>query len=244
MKQLYFLNAFLLAAVLTACTGKSMEIPSQTAAATVTTAVVEESLPETQSETQPESQPESQPEAQPEAQPETQPKTQPESKPKTQPETQLQSQPQPVAQGIGTGTGTEPERVPEAGSGEGIENEEETMRISVQGNGHTVVFELNDSPASKSLYNQLPLTIEVENYGGNEKIFYPPVRLEIGDTQLTKGGGEGGLAYFASWGDVIMYYGDFSSYSGLYDLGTAISGREWIEELSGEIVIEGVKMSL
>lgn len=43
--------------------------------------------------------------------------------------------------------------------------------------------------ASGSLYNQLPLSIEVENY------------------------------------------------SGLYDLGTAVSGSQWIGELSGEITI-------
>lgn len=116
--------------------------------------------------------------------------------------------------------------------------EEGATLIQVQGNGHTVVFELNDSPASRSLFSQLPLSIEVENYSNNEKIFYPPDKLEIGETPLTDGGGEGGLAYFASWGDVIMYYGEFGPYSGLYDLGTAVSGSEWIETLSGEIVIE------
>lgn len=112
------------------------------------------------------------------------------------------------------------------------------MQIQVQGNGHTIVFELNDSPASRSLYRQLPLTIEVQDYSSNEKIFYPPDELEIGDTPLTEGGGAGRLAYFASWGDVILYYGDFGPYSGLYDLGTAITGSEWIPGLSGEILIE------
>lgn len=112
------------------------------------------------------------------------------------------------------------------------------MQIQVQGNGHTIVFELNDSPASRSLYRQLPLTIEVQDYSSNEKIFYPPDELEIGDTPLTEGGGAGRLAYFASWGDVILYYGDFGPYSGLYDLGTAITGSEWIPDLSGEILIE------
>lgn len=112
------------------------------------------------------------------------------------------------------------------------------MQIQVQGNGHTIVFELNDSPASRSLYRQLPLTIEVQDYSSNEKIFYPPDELEIGDTPLTEGGGAGRLAYFAPWGDVILYYGDFGPYSGLYDLGTAITGSEWIPGLSGEILIE------
>lgn len=114
----------------------------------------------------------------------------------------------------------------------------DVMRIEIQGNGHTVVFELNDSPAARSLYSQLPLSVEVENYGNNEKIFSPPEGLETDGTPFTAGGGEGGLAYFAPWNNVVLYYGSFGPYSGLYDLGTAISGSEWIEELTGEITIE------
>ena len=127
-------------------------------------------------------------------------------------------------------TKTEPETVEP-------EKENEDLRISVQGNGHTIVFQLNDSAASRSLYNQLPLSLEVEDYSSDEKIFYPPKKLDTGDTPLTEGGKAGGLAYFSPWGDVIMYYGDFGSYSGLYDLGSAVSGSEWIQELSGEILI-------
>lgn len=133
---------------------------------------------------------------------------------------------------------TEPKGWPDKEDSEETLNKAESMQIRVQGNGHTIIFELNDSPASRSLYSQLPLTIEAEDYSSNEKIFYPPAELEIGDTPLTEGGGEGGLAYFASWGNVIMYYDSFGPYSGLHDLGTAVSGSEWIEELSGEILIE------
>lgn len=34
-----------------------------------------------------------------------------------------------------------------------------------------------------------------------------------------------------------MFYGKYGPYSGLYELGTAVSGSEWIQELSGEILI-------
>lgn len=142
-----------------------------------------------------------------------------------------------------TGIPAGSEDVPVEEESEETLNNEEVMQIQVQGNGHTIVFELNDSPASKSFFSQLPLTLEVEDYGSNEKIFYPPEELEIGDTPLTEGGGEGGLAYFEPWGDVIMYYDSFDPYSGLYDLGTAVSGSEWIRGLSDEILIEPVGTS-
>lgn len=49
-------------------------------------------------------------------------------------------------------------------------------------------------------------------------------KLDTGDTPLTEGGGKGGLAYVSPWGDVVMYDGPYGPYSGLYDLGTAVSG--------------------
>ena len=122
---------------------------------------------------------------------------------------------------------------------EPCQNEEEnTMQISVETNkGNETVFNLNDSPAAKELYEQLPLTIEVENYGNNEKIFYPPEELDVSNTPLVESAQPGTLAYYAPWGDVVMFYGNFGSASGLYELGHAVSGSGYIENMSGTIDI-------
>lgn len=42
---------------------------------------------------------------------------------------------------------------------------ENVMKIKVTSETAEVIFELNDSSASKSFYGQLPLTVTVENYG-------------------------------------------------------------------------------
>lgn len=115
--------------------------------------------------------------------------------------------------------------------------EETNMQISVQANGNTTVFELNDSQAAKEMYAQLPLTIAVANYGSNEKIFYPPERLDTTNTPLANAR-LGTLAYYAPWGDVVMFYGSFGSASGLYELGHALSGSEHIRNMSGTIQIK------
>ena len=116
------------------------------------------------------------------------------------------------------------------------------MKINVKANDNTIVFELNNSPAAKDLYNQLPLSITVENYGNNEKIFYPPEKLNTTDTPPADGGQAGTLAYYAPWGDVVMFYGRFGSAAGLYELGHAISGSEFIQGMSGTIQIEKVSV--
>ncbi|WP_044417931.1 cyclophilin-like fold protein [Halarcobacter anaerophilus] len=112
----------------------------------------------------------------------------------------------------------------------------ETMKISVQAKGETAVFKLNNSQAAKELYEQLPLEIEVENFGNNEKIFYPPKKLSTNNTPLAKAK-NGTLAYYAPWGDVVMFYKDFGSAGGLYELGEIISGLEYIKNMSGIIKI-------
>ena len=88
------------------------------------------------------------------------------------------------------------------------------------------------------MYEQLPLTLDVENFSSNEKIFYPTSELDTDSTPISNGGGEGTLAYYVPWGDVVIFYDSFTSASGLYELGVAISGTDQIGNLSGEITIE------
>lgn len=110
-------------------------------------------------------------------------------------------------------------------------------RVQVKTASESIIFTLNDSPAAKSLYHQLPLTLPVEDYGVNEKIFYLPQELDVRATPSAKGPA-GTLAYFEPWGNVAIFYGECSGASGLYALGEAISGIEQIKNLSGEIRIE------
>lgn len=45
---------------------------------------------------------------------------------------------------------------------------EQYLRIKSQ-NGQNIIVSLNGSPAAQSLYNQLPLSVRIENYSDNEK---------------------------------------------------------------------------
>lgn len=113
------------------------------------------------------------------------------------------------------------------------------MKMTVNANGNNIVFELNDSQAAKDLFAQLPLSIGVENYSSNEKIFSPPKKLKTDGTPLVRSARTGTLAYYAPWGNVVMFYGSFGSAAGLYELGHAVKGGDAIKALSGTIMIEG-----
>lgn len=115
--------------------------------------------------------------------------------------------------------------------------ESEARQISVVLGENTVIYKLNDSPAASSLYEQLPLTIEVEDFSTNEKIFYPLQGLDTTDTPLASNGA-GTLAYYAPWGDVVMFYDDYSENTSLYELGQAVSGGELVSQMSGTVTID------
>ncbi len=105
--------------------------------------------------------------------------------------------------------------------------------------GHTVLFTLNGTPAADSLYRQLPLTVPVDDFSTNEKIFYPEA-LDLRDTPHPKME-IGTLAYYAPWGNVVMFFDRYNANSDLYELGHASAGLDQISQLTGTITIEAVK---
>lgn len=113
------------------------------------------------------------------------------------------------------------------------------IRVQTE-NGNPIVFELNDSHAAEDLFRQLPLTLPVENFSTNEKIFYPPEKLDVSDAPPAQGN-PGDLVYYAPWGNVVMFYDEFGPSGDLYGLGQVVSGAEWIKELSGSISVEGIE---
>ena len=114
---------------------------------------------------------------------------------------------------------------------------EESVEIRVVSDAGEVVFALNDTSAARSLAGQLPLRAETELYGENEIVFHPEKPLDTENS--TEGGGTAGyLGYFAPWDNIVMYYGDFEEYPGLYILGEAVSGAEYIKDIRGEILVE------
>lgn len=138
-------------------------------------------------------------------------------------------------------TETESQRATESPSegADATKQEEMTMRISVKSEGYEIIYELNDSKAAKELYAQLPLTTEVEPFSNNEMTFYPE-KLDVADAPFSDGE-PGSLSYYAPWGDVVMFYAPCAPNSSLYELGKAVAGAEYIENLSGTITVSAAE---
>lgn len=116
----------------------------------------------------------------------------------------------------------------------------ENMKISVSDGKNKIVYELNASGQSKSFYSQLPIKVQIENYSTNEKIFYPKEKIPL-KNGIEGSGDSGTLAYFSPWGNIVLFYGKFSEYPGLFILGKAVRGAENIKNLSGIVTVEAEK---
>lgn len=114
-------------------------------------------------------------------------------------------------------------------------NMKRTISIETK-EGEKLLFELNDSSAADALYRQLPMTVEVDDFSTNEKIFYPSKKLDLKNTPKAKMK-VGTLAYYEPWGNVVMFYDTYNPNGDLYELGKIVSKENRIKSLSGKIKI-------
>jgi len=112
------------------------------------------------------------------------------------------------------------------------------MQVKITPRGHTAIFRMYDTVAAKEFYDQLPLKLDLSNFRDAQWMFYPPEKLSVTAREAYHDGKKGELSYYAPWGDVVMFYGNFGSAPGLCELGHAVSGSEYIKDMSGAIRVE------
>lgn len=99
-----------------------------------------------------------------------------------------------------------------------------------------------DSPAVRDFLSMLPLTLDVEELGGREKIVYLPRELDI-EGSPGSDPEDGDLIYFTPWGNLGFYYdasGIEHSDQTLH-LGTYDATRDELDALQGaDVTIEMV----
>ena len=97
------------------------------------------------------------------------------------------------------------------------------MRITITLRDTTLFATLNDTPAAKDFVTMLPLTLPLEDYARSEKIGYPSRKLTTAGSPAGVGGPAGTIAYYAPWGNLVLYYENFRPDDGVFILG-AVDG--------------------
>lgn len=94
-----------------------------------------------------------------------------------------------------------------------------STRIVIVAEGLRLDAHLDDNPAARSLLDQLPVTITMDDFGGQEKIGTPPRPLTM--EQMPDGADPdvGTIGYYAPSDGVVLYYADVGYYPGIAVLG-------------------------
>ncbi|MEV1049312.1 cyclophilin-like fold protein [Streptomyces sp. NPDC049916] len=87
------------------------------------------------------------------------------------------------------------------------------MDIRVTIDGQEVEATLNDSPAARDLASLLPLTLDLKDFHGTERIADPPRKLTTDNAPEPQAPKTGDLAYYAPWGNLALFYQDGPSAS-------------------------------
>ncbi|RKN03755.1 cyclophilin-like fold protein [Streptomyces radicis] len=87
------------------------------------------------------------------------------------------------------------------------------MDIRVTLDGRAVEADVNDSPAARDLATLLPLTLELRDFDGTERIGYPPRELTTEGAPAPVAARVGDIAYYVPWGNLALFHRDGPSAS-------------------------------
>jgi hypothetical protein len=93
------------------------------------------------------------------------------------------------------------------------------VKIRIKIGKKVVTSSLNDSQTVRDFVSLLPLTLTLEDHAKTEKISYLPRKLSAEGAPTGSDPSVGDIAYYAPWGNLAIYYRDFSYSSGLVILG-------------------------
>jgi len=96
----------------------------------------------------------------------------------------------------------------------------DTLKIFIEVGEDQFEMKLSPNPTSLSLLEQVPFTVEFDDFAGLEKIFYPPKKLSKDNAPNGAKPQKGDVMYYSPWGDVALFYKDASFASGLIPMGT------------------------
>lgn len=100
------------------------------------------------------------------------------------------------------------------------------MKIRIKIQNDVITATLADNATSRDFVYLLPMTVTLNDYASTEKITYLPRRLSTDGAPEGSDPAIGDITYYAPWGNLAIFYKDFSYSSGLIKLGKIDSGGE------------------
>lgn len=116
-----------------------------------------------------------------------------------------------------------------------------SMRMKLSTENGDIIIKLENNSAAKNLAAMLPLDLDFSDYNNTEKIAYPPEDIDISDTEAGTAPDAGDLTIYAPWGNLALFYREWSYSSDLIPIGSIETGAEYIPALDGVVRAEFYK---
>jgi len=100
------------------------------------------------------------------------------------------------------------------------------MKLKITIDEKVLTATLVDNPTTRDFLSLLPLTLTLTDYNNTEKISDLPKKLSVKNAPAGYKPSIGDITLYAPWGNLALFYKDFSYSSGLIWLGKIDSGAE------------------
>lgn len=112
-----------------------------------------------------------------------------------------------------------------------------TTRIRLLAGGVEALVRIDDTPAGRDFVASLPLTLTLTDYNSTEKVAMLPRKLTTRGSPAGMDPAIGDFTYYAPWGNLAIFYKDFTYSKGLVPLGRVESGLAGLAQLTGEVKV-------
>jgi hypothetical protein len=102
----------------------------------------------------------------------------------------------------------------------------DSMKLKITIGEKIVSALLYDNPTTRDFISQLPLTLTLTDYNATEKVSDLNKKLSTKDAPAGYKPSVGDITLYAPWGNLAIFYKDFSYSKGLISLGKITSGIE------------------
>jgi hypothetical protein len=102
----------------------------------------------------------------------------------------------------------------------------DSMKLKITIGDKVMSAILDDNATTRDFISLLPLTLTLADYSRTEKISDLPKKLSTNDAPTGYKPSVGDITLYAPWGNLAIFYKDFSYSNGLISLGKITSGIE------------------
>lgn len=115
----------------------------------------------------------------------------------------------------------------------------QNTRIKLTFEGNEIYALINNSKAGDDFLSLLPLSVKAEDFNSTEKIFYLSKKLNTQNEPDGINPKAGDITYYATWGNIAIFYKDFRYSNNLIYLGKFenLSDAEKLSNIKGNFDI-------